>query len=318
MKNIYQPDLVTKEACKWLSGAGNYTGPEPEVNHGLIPLLSRELGLTGVNLQATAMWFKQEQILRKVLEKIDEADIVLWAVKGFDLSRSVYPFPGGRPMCDADLFIEEKDRQKIMSIFLEDGWTKGSPGDGVFTSGIVSEMKMFKQGLMAELHTHIFYFPATFPGRLPYDLFESGRLLEPGLMGFAWHNALLMVIIHMITNISIRPVWWIDVHLLCSKITKENKWDEFLINANRTNLCSVIAKPLETALNELKSEVPIWVIKVLQYQKNDREDIIEKLKTGQKVPTLLNIRYLVGWKKISWSFALLWLLVIGKNPLKKE
>lgn len=321
MKNTNQPDLITKEACKWLSlGAitGQYEGPKPEANHGLIPLLSRELGLSNVNLQSTAMWFKQEQVLRKVLKEIDKAGIVVWAVKGYDLSRSVYPFPGGRPMCDADLFIEEKNRQQISNIFLQDGWTRGSPGDGVFTSGIVSEMKLFKQGLMAELHTHIFYFPATFPGKLPSDLFQNGRLLEPGLMGFAWHNALLLVIIHLLTNIRVKPVWWIDVYLLCNKITEENKWNEFLLNAYKTNLCNSIAKPLETAFSELNASVPFWVIKTLQSQRSDREKIIAKLKTGQKIPTLLNIRYLVGWRKLSWSFALFWLMLIGKNPLKKE
>lgn len=321
MKNNYQTDLVTKETCKWLSkGArsGQYTGPKPELNHGLIPLLSRELALTEVNLQSTAMWFKQEQILRKVLIKIDKAGIVVWAVKGYDLSRSVYPFPGGRPMCDADLFIQEKDRQKALSVFLDDGWTRVSPGDGVFTSGIVSEMKMLKQGLMAELHTHIFYFPATFPGKLPYDLFTDGRLLEPGLMGFAWHNALLLVIIHLLTNTSIRAVWWIDIYLLCNKITESDGWEKFLVNAKSTNLCNSIALPLATSMNDLGALVPKWVIKTLREQSSGRDKILTELKKGKKIPTLLNIKHLTGWKKLSWSFALFWLILSGKNPLKKE
>ena len=321
MEKTYQIDAITKETCKWLlAGAesGCYTGPDPGISHGLSPLLSHEMGTREISLSSTALWFRQEQIVRTVLQKIADAGITVWAVKGFDLARSVYPFPGGRPMCDADLFIEGKDRQRIMNIFRRNGWSKGSPGDGVFTSGIVSEMKMFKQNVMVELHTHIFYFPATFPGKLPSDLFENGRLLEPGLMGFAWHNGLLLVIIHLLTNVSVRPVWWVDICLLCMKVTEADTWDKFQRNAFVTKLGSAIAQPLETALSELNAPVPAGIIRALQSCKGGRENILVKLRLGNKVPTLLNLKHLVGWKRISWGYALFWLILSGKNPLKKD
>jgi hypothetical protein len=223
MKNIEQPDAITEAACRWLlSGGlpGTYVGTDPGIAHDLSPLLAREMGRKDISLSAAASWFRQEQIVRQVLERISREGRKVWAVKGFDLARSVYPFPGGRPMCDADLFMEERNRHRILNIFAQSGWSRGSPGDGIFNTGIVSEMKMYRQGVMVELHTHIFYFPATFPGKLPADLFENGRLLEPGLMGFAWHNALLMVLLHMLTNIRIRPVWWVDICLLCMKVSK--------------------------------------------------------------------------------------------------
>lgn len=321
MKNSYQPDLITKDACKWLlAGAvsGGYTGPDPTVRHDLIPLLSRETGKQQVSLSAGAAWFRQEQIVRTVLKRIAKEGITVWAMKGFDLARSIYPFPGGRPMCDADLFIEEKNRQKIIRIFKKAGWSKRSPGDGVFTSGIVSEMKMCKHGVMAELHSHIFYFPATFPGRLPEDLFENGRLLEPGLMGFAWHNALLLVIIHMLTNISIRPVWWVDICLLCCKVTEGGTWDKFQRNAFGTKLGPAIASTLLTASSELGVPVPGEIINSLQVKKYQREDILTRLKIGSRIPTLLNLKYLTGWKRISWGFALFWLVISRQQPLRKE
>ncbi len=321
MKMTAPPDAITKSACKWLlAGAepGGYSGPAPAARHGLVPLLSEETGRKEISLSCAALWFRQEQIVRTVLERIADAGIAVWAVKGFDLARSVYPFPGGRPMCDADLFIEEKNRRKIMSIFRQSGWSKGSPGDGIFTSGIVSEMKMFKHGVMVELHTHIFYFPATFPGKLPSDLFENGRLLEPGLMGFAWHNALLLVIIHLLTNVSIRPVWWVDVCLLCVKITETDTWDKFMHNAFETKLGSAVASTLTTASSELGAPVPERMIQALQGCSSGREYILEQLKAGRKVPTLLNLKHLTGWKKISWGWALFWLILSGRQPLKRE
>lgn len=321
MKNNVQPDAITEAACRWLlSGGvpGAYTGPDPGPAHGLSPLLAKEMGRKNISLLAAAAWFRQEQTIRPVLERISRENTEVWAVKGFDLARSVYPFPGSRPMADADLFVEKKYRHRILSTFEQSGWSKGSPGDGVFNAGIVSEMKMYRHVAMVELHTHIFYFPATFPGKLPADLFENGRPLEPGLKGFAWHNALLLVLIHMLTNCEMRPVWWVDTCLLCRKVSEAGTWNRFAWNASETNLGSSLASLLVTAVNALEAPVPTRVIEVLNRDDSGRENIVEKLKTGQKKPTLLNIKHLKGWKKISWAYALLWLVLTGQHPLRRN
>ncbi|NOQ23232.1 MAG: hypothetical protein GQ565_11365 [Candidatus Aegiribacteria sp.] len=321
MKDIEPPDAITKAACGWLlSGGvpGAYAGPDPGAAHDLSPLLAGEMKRNDISLSRAAVWFRQEQIIRPVLESISGEGAEVWAVKGFDLARSVYPFPGGRPMCDADLFIEERNRQKILGIFSRSGWSRGSPGDGIFNSGIVSEMKMYRHGAMVELHTHIFYFPATFPGKLPTDLFENGRLLEPGLMGFAWHNALLMVLLHTLTNIRLRPVWWVDICLLCGKVSEAGSWNKFARNAFATKLGSSLAYLLRTASAELEAPVPERVMIALNRSNSGREDIIEKLKAGRKLPTLLNLKHLRGWKKVSWFYALLWLVLTGQHPLRRK
>lgn len=321
MKNTLKPDAITIAACKWLlSGAeqGTYDGPDPGNTHDLTPLLSREFGREEVTLKATAVWFRQEQIVRSVLTKIAEMGINLWAVKGFDLARSVYPFPAGRPMCDADLFIEAKHRQTIMAVFHQARWSRMSPGDGIFTSGIVSEMKMLKQGVLAELHSHIFYFPATFPGKLPMDLFDNGRFLEPGLYGFAWHNALLLVIIHLLTHDYIKPVWWADICLLSREISENNSWAKFAGNAYGTRFCSHIASILSTAISEFNAPIPEDVVAALRACSSTREGILGQLKSREKAPTLLNLKHLKGWKKISWFFSLFWLLLTGQQPIKHE
>ncbi len=40
-----------------------------------------------------------------------------------------------------------------------------------------------------------------------------------------------MVLLHMITNTLIRPVWWADVCLLAGKVSEEGLWDRFVVNA---------------------------------------------------------------------------------------
>jgi len=318
MKNREKPDAVTEAVCEWLLEGGEpgaYSGPDPGRTHGLSPLLAKEAGHADISLSMAADWFRREQVLSPVLKRISEEGAALWAVKGFDLARSVYPFPGGRPMCDADLFLKREDRLRILSIFKQCGWSGTSPGDGIFTADIVSEMKLYKHRTMVELHSHIFYFPATFPGNLPADLFENSRHLEPGLNGFAWHNALLMVLIHMLTNVTVRPVWWVDICLLCAKITEDSTWRKFTRNAFDTRLGCEIASALSVASESLGAAVPRQVIQVLNTD-DGRTDILDKLRTGQKVPTLMNLKCLTGWKRISWFFALLWLILTRQSPLR--
>ena len=321
MKKNGQPDAITEAACRWLlsGGApGAYTGPDPGHAHGLSPLLSKEMDRKDISLTAAAGWFRHEHIIRPVLELIAKEGTVLWAVKGFDLARSVYPFPGSRPMADADLFVEERNRQRILNAFEQSGWTRESPGDGIFNADIVSELKMYRHSTMVELHTHIFYFPATFPGKLPVDLFENGRPLEPGLMGFAWHNALLMVLIHMLTNSEMRPVWWVDTCLLCKKVSEAGSWNRFAWNASETKLGHALASLLVTAAEVLGAPIPGKAIEVLNRVVIGREDVVENLKAWQKRPTLLNLKHLAGWKKVSWSYALLWLVLTGQHPLRRK
>ncbi|MEN8210016.1 MAG: hypothetical protein ABFR50_12280, partial [Candidatus Fermentibacteria bacterium] len=69
---------------------------------------------------------------------------------------------------------------------------------------------------------------------------------------------------------------------------------------------------------KLAAPVPDGVVHALRMSSGGRDDIIEKLKSGRKVPTLLNLRYLTGWRKVSWFYALLWLVLTGQHPLRRE
>lgn len=320
MRNKAVPDEITKAACRWLLGGGTegeYTGPAPPEGHDLAPLLSRETGSRELSLSSAAAWLRLEQIVRPVLQRIARMNLNIWAVKGFDLARSVYPFPGGRTMCDADLMLEMRSLNPVLDIFREMGWSRSSPGEGVFRSGIVSEMKLCRHAAMVELHTHIFYFPATFPGKLPEDLFSSGRELEPGLNGFLWHNALLMVLLHAVTNKSIRPVWWTDICLLCRRVEDTGTWDRFCRSSWYSRLGKPLADLLRAASNELNAPVPDEVTVFLAENCGEGK-VAEKLKAGRRKPTITNLIHLRGWKKISWLYSLFYLLLTGQSPLRER
>ena len=320
MRNTALPDEITMSACRWLLDGGKpgrYSGPAPASGHDLAPLLSRETESRELSLYSAGAWFRLEQTVRPVLGRLAEKGMTLWAIKGFDLARSVYPFPGGRTMCDADLMLPIDKIHPVLNIFRSMGWSRKSPGDGIFNSGIVSEMKLYMHSAMVELHTHIFYFPATFPGKLPEDLFRDGRELEPGLRGLSWHNALLMVLLHAVTNINIRPVWWTDICLLCDNVTSANTWDRFCRGAWQSRLGEPIAELIVTAARELGAPVPDKVIAFLEEQCGEGR-VAAKLRSGRRIPTLMNLLNLRGWKKVSWLYALLYLVLTGQSPLREK
>jgi len=309
------PDPITRAACRWLlTGAepGGYDGPDPPPNHDLRSLLSRERGDREASIAASARWLHLQQTLKPVLAGL-EHDV--WAIKGFDLARSVYPFPGGRPMSDADLLVKPEHLRRAIDAFISQGWRVSNSGDGIMSSGIVSEVKAVKNGVMAELHTHIFYFPATFPGRLPPDLTMNCRPLERGLMGLAWHNALLIVTLHMITNTAIRPVWWSDTCLLAKMVEERGTWKEFTESALRTRLSRPVGGILKTAAT-LGAPVPEMVTSLLDVRNDRAEAVLSAIKARSALPTLLNLMHLPGWKRISWFHAILWLVLTRQSPLR--
>ncbi|MFO8184186.1 MAG: nucleotidyltransferase family protein [Candidatus Aegiribacteria sp.] len=321
MKKWNEPDAVTAAACEWLLRGGNrggYSGPDPGPGHDLTPLLARETGREKKVLMFEAMWVRMEEVARPVLKAVGRRSGSVWAFKGYDLAQSIYPFPGARPMGDLDLFVPKAEAAEVIDVFTGCGWSAGTPGRGIFSAGIVSEMKMQRLGVLAELHSHIFYFPATFPGRLPRDLFLGGRELRPGLMAFSWHNSLLMVILHMLTNSGLRPVWWVDVCLLCRKVGESSSWRDFARNGRDTLLGKAVSSVLRTASVRLGAPVPEAVMASLENSRSCGDAVLPGLRAGNRIPTLMNLKYLRGWRKVSWFYALLWMVLLRRRPISRD
>jgi hypothetical protein len=317
--SISRPDEITVAACRWLSmggSRGDYTGPDPGGSHDLAPLLSKETGRRSLYLSAAASWFRNEQLILPALKRLAASGARLWAVKGLDVAGTLYPFPGGRPMCDVDFLAEREHLDNAIRAFIESGWTPLSPGRGILRSGIVSELKLSRAGARAEIHTHPFYFPATFPGRLPRDLFAGGRDLMPGLSGLAWHNALLYCTLHMLTNVCLRPAWWVDVYLLTGKVSDTGSWMEFARNAACTGLGRPIGNLLSIAVRELGANVPPAVPVVLNLDDRGREHVLKGLRGGSGRPSKTNLIHLGGWKRVSWLVSMLWLALTGQGVLR--
>jgi len=308
-------DGVTAAACSWLlagSPSGGYSGPVPEKGHGLAPLLAGETGDTDTAMRSEAAWLRRRESLRSVLARLGERGTELWAFKGFDLAGTLYPFPGARPMSDVDLFVRKRDLPVILEAFRMDGWSAASPGSGLLSAGIVSEIKLMKERMIVELHTHIFYFPALFPGRFPPGILLRGRELEPGVRGFPWDFELLLVVLHMLSNPTVRPVWWTDIILLCMEMNRSGLWREFARGAWMSGFARPVSAVL-VAAGEEGARVPDTVLRMLAGSPEAPPGILEALRTGSRRPTVMTLRYMTGWRRISWLYSLLWMLVSGRS-----
>lgn len=310
---------MTAAACRWLlSGGtqGGYSGPFPRKDHQLAPLLSRETGIPEAGLAAAADWLRRETTLQPVLSLLEREGNSVFTFKGFDLARSVYPFPAGRPMADVDFILPRESLESVLSAFVRSGWTAG--GSGLCMAGVTSELKLSRNSVTAELHTHVFFYPDLFPGRLPADLYDGGRVLGPGLRGLPWHNALLLVLLHMLANPRIRPVWWVDTALLCSRVRNERLWGRFWTSAAGTGLGPGIARLLTAIASGTGAPVPGTMIRALEGLDKKRMWVLRAFGAPRGVPTLMGLRQMNGWRRIAWLHLLFWTVVSGGSALDRR
>lgn len=313
-------DEVTASACRWLlEGAepGRYCGPVPDPGHDLACLLARETGRRELVLSSEAVWVRRMESLRPVTERLHAAGADLRAAKGFDLAQCLYSSPGARPMSDVDLYVRQRDIAMVISVFRMDGWSVSLPGRGLLDSGVVSEVKLLKNDLIVELHTHVFYFPALFPGRLPRGLFEGGRELEPCLRGFPWPFGLLLAVLQVLSGPAVRPAWWTDICLLCREVDRSRLWREFTRYAWMTRLGPQVSGVLEEAV-ALGAPVPPGVLRVLRESPAAGYRCLAALRQGRRRPSVMNLLRLTGWRRVSWFYALLWMTVSRRDPMVPE
>jgi len=236
------------------------------------------------------------------------------AVKGWDLAQSLYPFLGARPMGDVDLMVRPSQLRGAELVFSSLGWRAICPGRPLLTSGTVSELKLVSpEGILVELHTHPFYFPALFPGRLPDSLYAPRRRLEPGLGALSWPATLMMLLVHALTERENIPHQWVDIAAACGKLSGGGGWPELCLWLCRSGLGPAAGDMLATVA-EAGAPVPEAALLSLSACP-DRSRILAPLRYRRGAPTLL-AALLGGWRGVSLGAAQLYRIVFGKGPLR--
>ena len=238
------------------------------------------------------------------------------AIKGWDLSQSVYPFLGARPMGDVDLMVPPSQIDRAEAAFTSLGWRPLCPGRPLLTSGTVSELKLVSpEGILVELHTHPFYFPALFPGRLPESLYVPRRRLEPGLGAPSWPATQMMLLIHALTESKTIPRQWVDIAAVCRKLSGRGHWSRLCLWLCRSGLGPAAGEMLAAAART-GAPVPGKVPRILSACP-DRSRVLRALRYRRGVPTIL-ATFLGGWRGLSLGAAQLYRIVSGAGPLRRR
>ncbi len=260
--------------------------------------------------RVTARLISVEGALEPVLESLAAQGMGVWAWKGLDYARSLYPDPSLRSMSDADLFVRPCDMRPAAGAFVRAGWTMMDPGAPLVTSMVVSAVTVRRGSVEADLHCHPLYFPWALPGRLPPDVFESPRRCGGLLLGFRWTHAMLFHLLHMSSHTRRRPQWWLDLALLCGRMTPQD-WRALSYWGAASGLGGSLAAILEDCMSSTGRGAPSRAIEALR-RGPSREGFRTLAAGGRGLPTLSAALAGTGWRRTSFLFALIYRLAAGR------
>jgi len=241
------------------------------------------------------------ETLRPSLDDILREGARVWAWKGLDYALSLYPSPWTRPMHDIDLIVELKYLDRVLSVLNRAGWRTRSAEAFAFRSGRVSELRLFRSGALLEIHTHPFYYPSLFPGRLPVDLFDSGSELLPGLLRFPVEHAFLLALLHHCQEGSSRQIGWVDEALLAAAAARRSAWPRLGVALAATRLGTEISAILGVIAGMPGTGVPPGTAAALAAGGRGPDRLLSFYRTGSGLPTLACLLSMRGGRSVSYA-----------------
>ncbi len=265
-------------------------------------------------LELAAGWMLRRKALQNPCRRMLRMGVGAVAVKGWDLAQTVYPFLGARPMGDVDLMVPAPQLAEAAGAFRACGWRALSPGWGLLSSETVSELKLASErGVLVELHTHPFYYPALFPGRAFRSLSAPERSVEPDLGAPSWPAALAMLLVHALTESEVISRQWVDIAAVCPKLSGSEEWRELCLWLRRSGLGAAAGELLEAAA-EMDAPVPRAALTSLSAGP-DRRRVLAAIRARHGLPTAVAV-LLGGWRGLSLGAAQLHRIVFRGGPLR--
>jgi hypothetical protein len=182
-----------------------------------------------VSIEAAVVQSIRERELRRVLDRLAEANVSCLLLKGAALAHTHYPRPYVRPRRDTDLLVRRQDMDRAVVALESSGYARAVETSGeLATSQYHFERIEPRDGLHAlDLHWRIAN-PRVFADRLTYDQLAATRTRVPDLGPHAWTlapgHALVVACIHRVAHHgdSDNLLWLWDVHLLASTLSEED------------------------------------------------------------------------------------------------
>ncbi len=254
-----------------------------------------------VNQQKINVYFQIQQLL-------NEAGILVIALKGIALTSIIYPDEGLRPMGDIDLLVPEGEAMRALDILLKAGAKQNYVPRSALHEQVHSHVRAVTfKGVLIEIHQRLFSLGN--PYQTDIDLFEYAvektvgekKMLVLNEVWFGYHQ-----IAHAATNLykgGLRVGWLVDLLLLFNRQNELGRFVDNLLEINPKmkkeieKLCKIVLY-LKNRCNvgekwyNLEEDLIKDVIKPYNNQKHKIIDISEIAY----VPGVVN-KFLLVWRE---------------------
>jgi hypothetical protein len=280
--------------------------------HGLLPVLNDAaiaLKLDDEMIAAMradiagehALALVRERELRLVVDRAANDGIVPLIIKGAHLAYAVYPSPDRRPRVDADILIDERDRERLAACLTSVGYepVPHVTGDVAFTQR--SYWRADASGARHSLDVHWrITIPKAFADRLTYAELRRNSMAIPQLgshaLGPSLAHALIIGCVHRTAHHAgdVRFVWLYDLHLIAARLTDVD-WQAVVDLAVERGLAAVLVSGLTAAQAAFHTAVPERALARLTAHVDDADPDVLTFVRG--VPTRIGVA-LSDWQRV--------------------
>lgn len=194
-------------------------------NENLIkPLVSKLASFTGHSKVVTSI---TDNTAKTLLRALDKAKINVVVLKGFSLGYQVYSSPYLRPKTDVDILIQHNDKNEVLNVFEQLGYTNPR---GWEPQAIINQFSMKKslgKGINVLFDVHLKISNSKHIENIlnHKELIESANsTLLPNINLINKQYALIHAIFHLLHHKSagdlIKLIWFYDIYLIVEQLNK--------------------------------------------------------------------------------------------------
>ncbi len=175
-------------------------------------------------LQSTTRYLIQKKTIMEIDSLLSQADLAYVFFKGAQIREAVYQNPAYRPSIDIDLLVSPEDKDDVLHVMVEAGFTLHFDPDNVS-----HEVNMAKEGVLVDVHWDVMR-----PGRTRLNMVQEllmARQRQDFFWGLDTEAALFVMLVHPVfTKYSTAPqsamVRLIDI---CNWLThREIDWERLV------------------------------------------------------------------------------------------
>lgn len=258
--------------------------------HQVIPLIYQQIYTFDFQNQALKQQWKKEAMMLNALQvmktnrflnlyqQLLKNELKVLVVKGI-ICRELYPYPDQRPSNDEDLYVQEKDFEKVKTLFLEEGLQLVKESDDVST------FVCRQSGLSIELHRSLFNEESEAYGNYQdyfKNAFTSPKVHQIQGVSVYSLNAthhLLFLFLHFVKHflhggVGVRQI--LDICLYIEQYNDEIDWNDIATTLTTLQIYTLVMNMLLLANEYFAFDINL-LPSSLSFEKMDYEDLLEDI-----------------------------------------